>query len=37
MSKIQLIRIGNIDGEGKYSTINGVKPSEKNSDNPILV
>lgn len=26
-----------IGGEGKYSTINGVKPSEKNSDNPLLV
>lgn len=31
------LTIGDIDGGGKYSTINGVKPSEKNSDNPLLV
>ena len=37
MSKIRLARIGDVDGGGKYSIINGVKPSEKNSNNPILV
>ena len=29
MSKIRLIRIGNIDSRGKHSTINGAKTSEK--------